>query len=300
MRELSHSTSSIGGVATALVLLTCLLPSAAGASDDPDRSFLWRADRGGRSVYLLGSIHFMKPDAYPLSPAIETAYSDSEVLVFETDIEGLQRAAVGLMAEGTLADGTTLDDVVSPELRRKLDARFDALGLGASAFERMKPWMIALSLTSMELMRAGYLSTEGIDAHFNARAQADGKEQRGLETPDEQIALFADLSAQESAAFLDVTLTELETVIPLVDRIVTAWKAGDATAIESILTESFEEHPALYRRMVTDRNRRWLPQVEALFDGPADAMVVVGSLHLVGDEGLVELLRAKGYEVSQL
>ena len=251
-------------------------------------------------MYLLGSIHFMQQDAYPLGSAIEAAYERSEILMFETDISGLDQAAVALMTAGSLEEGVALEDVITPELYDDVTDHLESLGHDASAFKRMKPWMVALSLTSLELMRAGYLGSEGIDAHFSSRASADGKQQRWLETIDEQIALFTELTEEEGEEFLAYTLVEVETVIPFVGEIVDAWRAGDAKRLEAMLAEGFEEHPEMFERMVTNRNRNWLPAIEALFDGPADAMVVVGALHLVGDEGLVALLRAKGYEVEQL
>lgn len=282
-----------------VICLAWVTPSA-WSEDVAEHSFLWRATRGERTVYLLGSIHFMKPDAYPLSPVIEAAYDGSGLLVFETDIREMNRAAVALMTAGTLVDGLTLAEVISPNLFRELNRRLEAQGMSVAVFDRMKPWMVALGLTSFELMRGGYLGSEGIDVHFSARASADGKDQHGLETIDDQISLFADLSAEESEEFLDYTLMELETVIPLVDEIFAAWRAGDAGALETLLTEGFEDHPGLYRRMVVNRNLKWMPLIEALFDGSVDAMVVVGSLHLVGEHGLVELLKANGYKVHQL
>jgi uncharacterized protein YbaP (TraB family) len=272
----------------------------AAADDQTGRSFLWRAHRGERSVYLLGSIHFMKSDAYPLSPAIERAYDAAGLVVFETDIEGLTRAAASLMAVGTLEGGTTLEDVISEELHTDVEERLEGLGMSIDAFGKMRPWMLALSLTSMELARAGYLGSEGIDAHFSARAERDGKTRRGLESIEEQVSLFAGLSAEDGEQFLRYTLGDLDSVIPLVDDLVRAWKRGDSDRLEELLVEGFDEYGAIFDRFVVRRNHRWMETVEELFRGESDAMVVVGALHLVGDEGLIGLLRAKGYEVEQL
>ena len=213
------------------------------ADEVSGRSFLWKVTGGPRTVHLLGSIHFMKDEAYPLSPAIEQAYASSGLVVFETDMAGLGEAAVKLMAAGGLDDGRTLADAAGPELYRLVSERFDAMGMDTAAFDGMKPWMVALSLTSIELMRAGYLGSEGLDAHFSERANADGKPTRGLETPEFQVSLFADLSEQEGREFLAYSLEDLETVIPLVDEIVVAWSAGDVDRIEELLTEGFHEHP---------------------------------------------------------
>lgn len=282
------------------IALITLASIASAAEKAGEKSFLWRVSSGDRSVYLLGSIHFMKKDAYPLNATIEGAFSNSGVVVFETDIDKLDGAAVSLVAAGTLDGETTLADVVPAELYRGVSARLDDLGMNIAGFKKMKPWMVALSLTSFELMRADYLGSEGVDSYFSSRAEAAGKTREGLETTEFQVSLFADMSAEESVEFLQVTSIELDTMIPLVDEIVVAWKGGDSGRIEDLLVEGFDGHDELYDRLVTQRNLRWLPKIEELFRGDVDAMVVVGSLHLVGEQGLVELLKSKGYEIEQL
>ena len=288
---------------TVIALMAAILAVLVGevaAEEETGRSFLWRAVVEDRSVYLLGSIHFMKSDAYPLSPAIERAYETSGLLVFETDIEGLAGAATSLMTAGTLDGGTTLEDVLSEKLYADVSERFEASGMSIDPFNTTRPWMLALTLTSMELMKEGYLGSAGIDAHFSSRAKRDGKARQGLESIKYQISLFADLSADDGEDFLRYTLEDLDSVIPLVDDLVRAWKRGDSGRIEEVLVESFDEYEAIFEHFVTERNHRWMETIEELFLGDADAMVVVGALHLVGEQGLIELLRAKGYEIEQL
>jgi uncharacterized protein YbaP (TraB family) len=274
---------------------------AAAAADDEAGTFMWRVrGDGGATVHLLGSIHYMKEDAYPLPQVVEHAFSSSEIVVFETDIDELGRAAVAMLAAAGLPEDTTLADVLEPELYRNLVERLDGVGLDRSTVDRMAPWMAALTLTSLELQRAGYFGSEGIDAHLAARAAADRKERRALESVEFQISLFTDMKPDEAADFLRYTLTEIETVIPMVDDIVASWKRGDVGQIEQLLVEGFDQHPELYSKIVTDRNRSWLPQIEELLADDVDALVVVGSLHLVGGQGLIALLRGRGYEVEQL
>ena len=295
------STAALLGFVVVVTAAIAVVPVGdAAAGEQVEKSFLWRAVRGDRSIYLLGSIHFMKSDAYPLSPAIEHAYDAAGLVVFETDIEGLTRAATSLMAAGTLDGGATLEDVISEELYEDVKRRLESLGMNIDTFARTRPWMVALSMTSMELARAGYLGSEGIDAHFSARAERDGKTRMGLETIEYQVSLFAGLSAEEGEEFLRYTLGDLHSVIPLVDALVGAWKRGDSDRLEELLVEGFDEYGAVFERFVVRRNHRWMGTVEELFGGDSDAMVVVGALHLVGEQGLIELLRAKGYEIEQL
>jgi uncharacterized protein YbaP (TraB family) len=205
-----------------------------------------------------------------------------------------------MMAAGVLESERTLADELGDELNGELEQWLDEHDLNAGLFTKMKPWMAALTLTSLELQRGGYLGSEGIDAHFAARAARDGKRRVALESVDFQVSLFAEMTDDQGAEFLRYTLTELETVIPLVDDIVSAWAGGDTGTVERLLVEGFEQHPELFEKLVTDRNLRWLPTLLEQLDADGDTLVVVGALHLVGDGGLVELLRAEGYEVVQV
>jgi uncharacterized protein YbaP (TraB family) len=164
----------------------------------------------------------------------------------------------------------------------------------------MKPWMAALSVAGLELANAGYQPSAGLDMHFSRRARDDGKERRALETVEEQLGLFAGLSPEESTAFLRSTLDELETMVPLLDEVAASWRVGDVEPVEALLGSEFAELPALRAKLVVDRNRAWLMHIEELLAGGRDTLVVVGALHLVGPEGLVALLRGRGYTVTQL
>lgn len=287
----------------ALVLgVTGAAQLCAGSDDaEGERSFLWRVTgRGGATVYLLGSVHALPQSAYPLAPAIEKAYSDSKVVVFEVDLQALESAGGLMMAAGALEPDQRLADVLSPETKEELVAYLDNSGLSFRTFSAMRPWMVALSLATLELMKAGYSPNQGLDIHLATRSESDGKHVRAFETAAFQIALFSEMSDAESEAFLRYTLLDLETVVPQLERITAAWKSGDVETVTSLLGDAFADEPELFTRLVTDRNASWLPVVRDLIDGASDALVVVGALHLVGDVGLIEQLIAEGYEVEQL
>ncbi len=262
--------------------------------------FMWKAEKNGTTVYLLGSIHALKADAYPLPDAIESAFDEADVVAFEVDLDEMNAAALQMLAVGALDDGRTLEEVVGPVTWAELVAALEQTGLNASVVRFMKPWMAALSVASLELVNAGYLPSAGLDAHLTERAKEAGKERIAFETAKLQVDFFANLTEAESLAFLRYTLADLETMIPVLDDLYRRWRVGDVSVVEGLLAKEFANFPELYRKLVTDRNHAWLPQVEALLAGDRDAMVVVGSLHLVGSEGLVELLRQRGYTVTQL
>jgi len=267
---------------------------------EAEKSFMWRVQRDGTTVYILGSIHALREDAYPLPAVIEEAFEEAEVVAFEVDLDDMTAAAVTMLAAGTLEGERTLEEVIGPEAWNDVSERLRGAGLQPEAFQRMKPWMVALTLTAFELVGAGYSPGAGLDSHFSNRAKAAGKERLALETVDFQVGLFADLTPAQSEAFLHYTLSDLDTVIPLLDELSAQWRVGNVEPVEKLLVEGFEEFPVLFRKMVTDRNRSWLAPVEELIAGDRDAMVVVGALHLVGDGGLVALLRERGYTVEQL
>ena len=288
-------------IACVLVVALAVLPCLSSAQNPsvPAKHFLWQVEKGETTVFLLGSIHALKEDAYPLPAVIEEAFDRSEIAVFEVDLEEMTSAAVKMLSAGTLEEGKTLEQVVGAEIWSDVEQRVQESGLPPAVVSRMKPWMAALTLTALELMRAGYTQTAGLDSYFFERAKSADKERIALETVDFQVSLFADLPPDKSREFLDYTLRDLDTVIPMLDELAAQWRGGEIEPVEQLLTEGFLEFPDLYRKIVTDRNRSWLGPIEELLAGGKDAMVVVGSLHLVGDEGLVALLRDRGYRVDQ-
>lgn len=287
--------------ALSLVLLLAALPAFAqtGKPDPSEKTFMWKAEHEGTALYLLGSIHALKEDAYPLPPAIDAAFDEVQVVAFEIDLDDMTAAAIQMMTVGSLGEGATLERVVGPELWSEFTNHVTESGLDPSFFKGMKPWMAALTLTAFELSNQGYLSTAGLDSHLSRKAKESGKERRALETAEYQVSLFAELTPDQSLAFLHYSLTDLETIIPEMDQLYLDWRAGNVEPVEQLLLEGFEEFPDVFKRMVVDRNLAWMPQIEELLAGDRDAMVVVGSMHLVGEVGLVNLLREKGFTVEQ-
>jgi len=282
-----------------IVLAAMSLAAQSPAGESDEKTFMWRVERGETTLYLLGSVHALKENAYPLPPVIDAAFDEVDVLVFEIDLGDMTAAAIKMMAAGSLEKGQTLEQVVGPQRWSEFEALISDSGINASLFNGMKPWMAALTVTAFELTKHGYLSTAGLDTHLSLRAEETGKEKLALETAEFQVSLFAELTPEESLAFLHYTLTDLDTIIPEMDSLYVDWRAGNVEPVEEMLFDGFEEFPEVFKRMVTDRNRTWLPQIEELLAGERDAMVVVGSMHLVGEGGIVNLLREKGYTVEQ-
>jgi len=287
--------------AVAVIFLLAAFPAFAETFNigPSEKTFLWKVERGETTLYLVGSIHALKEDAYPLPPAIEAAFAEVEVAVFEIDLQDMTKAAIKMMSAGSLGKDRTLEEVVGPETWSEFETHVGELGFDAALYQGMKPWMAALTVAAFELTKHGYLANAGLDTYLSQRADETGKKRLALETAEFQVSLFADLSPEQSLAFLRYTLEDLDAMIPEMDRMYLDWRAGNVESIEKSLLEGFEEFPDVFEKMIANRNRAWMPRIEELLAGERDAMVVVGSAHLVGEQGVVNLLREKGYTVEQ-
>jgi uncharacterized protein YbaP (TraB family) len=236
------------------------------------------------------------------APALDAAFTDSDLLVEEVDLAEMldPMAQMNILTRGMLPSNQTLDKVLSaPTLALVRKATGD-LGADASPLLRFKPWMLAIALQGMELMKAGFDPALGLDQHFYDQAKGAGKAVQGLETVEFQISRFDTMSMDQQDRMLAETLKELATETATVGKLGDAWKAGDVAAIERIALADLKSDPVMYQRLLVERNKNWMPKIEALFARKGHAMVVVGAAHLVGADGLVAMLKAKGYAVEQL
>jgi len=276
--------------------------AAQNASQAPVKSCLWKVVSKESTVYLLGSVHLLKSDAYPLSQAIEQAFGDSTKLVLEVNLDSLNSpdAQQMILSKALLPEGKTLNEILSPATYQTVRQKVEALGLDIEALKRMKPWFLSLSLVAMKVQQLGYNAQHGVDQHFFERARKAKKEVLGLETADFQINLLDSLPAKTQEEALLQTLKELDQFETEFEQLVRAWAAGQESQLDKLLLESFKEYPEVYAKLISERNRNWLPKIESHFQGGNKTLVVVGAAHLVGRDGVVELLKRKGYSVEQL
>jgi uncharacterized protein YbaP (TraB family) len=262
---------------------------------------LWIASKGEARVHLLGSFHMLKPQDYPMDPSIELAYAEAEQLVFELDPKEMTSPdlASGLMKAARFDDGQTLRGVLPEDLRLKLESFMgEAAVLGSDG---MKPWFITLNLTVSMVVQAGFNPALGMDSHFMQRAADDGKPSSGLETVADQIHALSASPLHEQVIGLSEALKPTDEMRAKFDELYGFWRSGDVVAIERLMIgDMMEKTPITAKTINEDRNRRWLPQIEAMLERGDNTLVIVGALHLVGDIGLVELLRARGYSVERV
>jgi uncharacterized protein YbaP (TraB family) len=208
-------------------------------------------------------------------------------------------AQMGFLTRGMLPSATPLDKVISPSTYALVTKRAADLGLPAEPFKLLKPWLVALMLVQAEWQKAGFDPELGLDKHFYDQAKAEGKSTQGLETADYQISRLDDMTLEQQEHLLSESLKDLDAEKANMARLVESWRAGDAPGVERIVLSELKQEPLLYQRLLVERNRNWMPKIEALFARPRHALVVVGAAHLVGPDGLIAMLRAKGYTVEQ-
>jgi uncharacterized protein YbaP (TraB family) len=200
-------------VVCSVLHLPAQTPTTKVSTNKTPKHCLWEVKGKSNTVFLLGSLHLMKKDMYPLDAAIETAYRDAQVVVFETDIAALESPefAMKLMAQATYPEGETLKKNLPEATYSLLVSNLQASIGSAEAFEKFKPWMVAVTLVALELQKLGFSAEKGLDKHFYSRAKEDKKSIRALETPDEQLKLLTSLNDLEAGDFLGQSLRDMAT-----------------------------------------------------------------------------------------
>lgn len=271
-------------------------PAAAAA-----RHSLWKVEGGRGTVYLLGSVHLLKKEDYPLAATIEAAFTNSQIAVFETDVDKMQEpgAQSQIMSKAQLPEGETLQTDLTPRTYAAFTNHVAKAGLPPAMFDTLKPLIAATALEALDLLKLGVDPSYGMDVYFFNRATRDGKQIMTLETVDFQIDLVTGFSKAEAEPLMKAELKDMDNTQKDYAEVVKAWQTGDTEKLEKVLNDAMHESPAIFKRLVTDRSLSWIPKIEELARGKTNAIVIVGAGHLVGKDGVVELLRKKGLKVTQ-
>jgi uncharacterized protein YbaP (TraB family) len=278
------------------------LVTAGASAQTPGRHFLWKVEApGGATAYLLGSLHVLAADSYPLPAAIDKAFSESKTLVEEVDLDEMSdpTAMMAALAKAMLSDGQTLDQLIAPDVYAEVRKRAESTGIPMLALDRMKPWLVAVTLMAPTLQSAGFKPEFGVDRHYFDRAKERGMKRQALETIAYQLDRFDSMPAPVQESLLKATIQDLETQLKDVQAMVRAWASGDVAAVEKLTLTSFKDSPELYKLLLVERNHNWVPHVQKCLADNAGCFVVVGAAHLVGPDGLPALLAAKRLKVTQ-
>ena len=288
-----------------LSLLLCFFFTAAVLAAQPaeqKRHMLWQVQGSKGTVYLAGSFHLLTEDVYPLDSIFVALFEESDMLVLEIPADSLQSPAAQryMLQKGLYQDGGTLADAVPESLYVATSEFLSGVGVPIAMFQKARPWFMAMTLSVLQMQKLGFRAENGLDFYFADLARKAGKPITGLETVAEQLAIFAGMPDSLQAAFLQETLGEIGTMETSIKELLAAWKQGDAEKIAAMLFDSMAEFPALQKRLLRDRNERWVEKIIPMLEQGKRAYIVVGAGHLAGEFGLPSLLRQKGYRVTQL
>ncbi len=285
------------------LVVTALLGSASVLAADAPKAtgapvpLLWKVSDKDNAVYLLGSFHLLRPGDYPLSSDADAAFADAERVLFELSPEEMRSPALPqLMAQAAIrTDGKTLQQDLDAETWARFEAwgrtnqaTLQQMGLSPQMLTVFEPWFIAVTISIVEMTKQGLDPKLGLDNHFMDQALAAGKPTGGLERAQEQIAVLDGMDATEQRQFLAESLQEAEKGAAETQRLHAAWRRGDAEELwNGMVADMRTQYPRLYQRINVDRNDAWVPKIRRILDQP-------------GDDGVVEKLRARGYQVERI
>ncbi|MBT8148253.1 MAG: TraB/GumN family protein [Gammaproteobacteria bacterium] len=263
---------------------------------------VWVATSGATKVYLGGTVHLLRPGDYPLPEEYNQAYADSERLFFETDVSSMNDMSVQatMLQQLTYSDSRTLKTVLTEEAYEALAGHLATVGMPIMMMEKFKPGLVVSTLQLLEFQKLGF-TPQGVDVYFNNRALGDAKSVGELESVQAQINYIANMGEGNESEFILLSLSDLEEISSSMEGLIAAWREGDIQALAELFVDDMRlESEELYNSLLLERNQNWLPIIEQMFKEDGNEFVLVGAAHLVGDDGLLSLLEAKGYQIEQL
>ena len=263
---------------------------------------VWKVESPTTRVYLCGTIHLLRKQDYPLPASYETAYKDSQKLVFELPPGSQSDPNLGqLMQEaGSFPEGQDLLSKIPPSIWNALNDWCTKNRANADAFKGFRPWLAALTVAATEYAALGAVPGRGVDSVYEERMTKDGKTGEGLESVELQIGLFSKLNDNQQRQLLEQTLAEVKSLPKQFERMITAWRTGDVDGLNQMMFEEAKNYPDLMDIFLIQRNASWISRLEEHLAGKEHVMVLVGAGHLGGETGLLSLLKAKGYKVEKV
>ena len=279
-----------------LVLLTLFFAHSAYAE-----SSVWKVVKGENQLFIGGTVHMLSESDYPLPPEFEKAYSQSEKLVFEADMQQTKTEQFKKEVEKRMfyADGRNLKRVLNEATYQKLEQHLSDRGIPIANLMKMKAGMVAGILVVIEMQRLGFLR-EGVDEFFRSKALSDRKELGALETVQEQLDFLANMGEGHEDEIVVDTLRDIDKIPETMKSSKDAWRRGDNSKLAEIfVTPMKRDFPKLYDDLVVKRNNAWVPKIETMLETEETEFVLFGALHLVGDDGVLAQLAARGYEIQK-
>lgn len=263
------------------------------------RACVWKlGDAAGHVLYLGGSVHALRSTDYPLPPAYNRAFEAADRIAFEVDGSAMQKAARSTERSAHYPRGDSLRNHVDPRTYDYLRRVFARMKVPENKYSIYRPWFLALLLQSPQLH--GFSPQLGVEGFLERRARANHKPIEGLESVREHMDVFSSLTDRESEAILLLTFIPRAEGSSTANKISEAWREGNVEPIAAAVKNEYADFPAFAERIIDARNRNWMPKIERYLRSGQIWFVVVGAAHFGGPNGLLALLRARGYQIEQM
>ncbi len=281
-----------GLLSTLMLLVACTTQAAS----------VWKVSTDSHTLYIGGTLHLLSPQDYPLPTSYKTAYTNADKIVFETDIAALstQEFSQLSMQKLTYQGDQTLKSALQPDTYSALEAHLSDRGIPIANMLKFKPALMGVTLSMIEFQRFG-LTSQGVDNYYYTLAMGDGKSMGWFESPEEQLNFIAQMGEEDEDAFIRYSIEDVKKIPDVLDQLRSDWREGDIDALNKNYLMEFEKsYPDIYEKLLTQRNMDWIPDIEKMLTTPEVEFVLVGTLHLPGETGILDMLEAKGYKVTQL
>ena len=293
-----------------LTVLTLILVISSIACQVQAGSTMWEIQGGKNRAYLLGSIHIMPENAYPLDTKIEEAFNESDVLVVELDATAVDQAQVQAFIgkHGIYTGGNSLKKALPEELFATIVEKSSELGLSEAQVNMFKPWLVSLNLTMGALQKIDIKSELGVDMHFLNKAKEREMKILELETVTSQLEALSSLSESVQEDYLEYAISEYDSAGENFTEMLQAWQNGDTGKLYELskgeMLKLAEEMPGIedyYRRLFTQRDREIAKKIKGFLEDEQDQtfFIIIGAFHMVGDDGLIRVLEEMGYQTEQ-
>jgi len=262
---------------------------------------LWKVQLHNSVTYIGGTCHVLRKSDYPLPEEFVKAYEDSDIIVFETQLEELNTPKIQemIIKKGVYNDGLTLDKVLSPRTYDMLRQYCEASGIPVRSLNKFKPSMVVLTLLGLELQKLDINQT-GVDNYFHHKATMEGKKIEGLESVYQQIEFVLSMGQGSEDDFIEHSIKDLKKTRQILNDLIAAWRQGDEDKLYTLYIEPMKkDYPNLYSTLIAERNREWLSKIKHYLQTSQNEFILVGVGHLVGTDGIIDHLRRSGYKINK-
>ena len=259
---------------------------------------LWQVSDEDTTIYLFGTVHALPKDKNWFDGRIERAFNASDEMVTEVDITDLASSTQALQAQGMLPEGQSLRGMMMPEDREEYEMALVSLGIPVETLDRYEPWLAAMTLALLPLLRSGYDTQSGVEMALGQRA-GEAKKRGALETIDQQIALFDGMPMEAQLAFLDQTVAQIPNATVSLDAMVAEWIEGDAVELARLMNSELTD-PVLRDRLLIQRNASWADWIKRRLEEPGTVFIAVGAGHLAGEGSVQDQLRERRVRVKRV